>query len=281
MKQKAVVAIILCACLAGLSGVMIKSMESLTASTIAWMRMTIPSTLLAIWMLAKGVRFFRGNAKIMVLASSLNAVRMYLYFFAFIYTSIGNAIILFYSWPIFTAIFGYLFLKERFNARQWFFLIMAFTGLIIAYSDKTFSFEDSDLIGMIAALAGACIYSITVIIFKSETNNYHRNEILFYQNFVGPFLFLPFFIQQVPSAEMPDIYLLIFYSIFIGLGVFSLFFYGLHYLKASVASSMMYLEIVSALLSGYLVLGEKLSVNMIIGGIFIIISSFMISRLVK
>lgn len=281
MHVRALVAVVLCAFLAGFSGILIKAMSSLTATSIAWMRMTIPTLVLGVWMVFKGIPFFRGNVKVMLTASTLNAARMYLYFVAFIYTSIGNAIILFYTWPIFTALMGHTILKERFSTKQWGFLFMAFVGLVIAYSDKTFSFDDHDLVGMVAAVAGAFIYAITVIIFKSQTNNYSRSEILFYQNFMGLFIFLPFFYHQIPAAQMDDILLCIFYSIFIGLVVFNLFFYGLHHLKASVASSIMYLEIISAILASYFLLGDGLSISMIIGGVFILTGSFMIGRLVR
>ena len=279
MKQKAFYALIIAACIAGSSGLLIKEIETLSAGAIAWVRATFPAFLLIIWLYQKKLNCFHGNYPKMLLSSFINAARMYLYLIAFIYTSIGNAIILFYTWPIFATILGVFFLKERVSRSQVLLMLFAFAGLIIAYSNKSFSFEDRDFIGMVSAVISAFGYAITVVLFKSEADNYHRNEIIFYQNFAGVLVFLPIFWMDAPIAEFRDFSVALIYAFVIGIVVFSLFFYALKHLKASTASSIMYLEVVSAILFGYLVLGEKLDLNMIIGGLIIILSSYFITKL--
>ena len=59
-----------------------------------------------------------------------------------------------------------IYLKEKIGRNQLALLGIAFIGLIVCYSDKTFSFEDQDMIGMLAAIATAFFYAITVVIFK-------------------------------------------------------------------------------------------------------------------
>ncbi len=278
MGQKAIYAVVLAAVIAGTNGLMIKYMTSMTPTAIAWLRATIPATLLTIWMLKNKIQFFRGNSKKMLLASGINAARMYFYLIAFTFTSIGNAVIIFYSWPIFVAILGVLFLKEKMTKYQIALLFLAFLGLIIAYSHKTFSFEDRDFIGMLAALLSAIGYAITVIIFKTETNNYDRNEIIFYQNFAGVLVFFPFFFMNAATAEISHLGMGIVYGILTGIVVYNLFFYGLKYLKAGTASSLMYMEVVSSIILGILVLNESFNLTMIIGGSFIVLSSFLLTR---
>jgi len=281
MHQKALYAVILCALLAGNNGLLIKYMSSLTATTLAFIRTTVPAVVLVFWLLAYKKNIFRGATRKMLIASLINAFRMYLYLIAFMYTSIGNAVIILYTWPIFVIILGSIFLKEKLTRTQVALIILAFAGLIVSSLGKTFSFEEKDLLGMLAALFSAFGYAITVIIFKSESKNYHRNEIIFFQNILGVFIFLPFFFQHIHTAEMAHIIVAIFYGLLIGLVIFSLFFYSLKYLDASLASSLMYLEAVSAIILAYLVLGETLTKEMVIGGSMIIISSFYLNRLSK
>lgn len=277
MKQKAFWAVVLAASIAGSAGVFIKHIH-LSASAIAWMRSAIPALLTAAWMFYKGIPFFRGSYKKMLSASVLNALRMYLFFVAFLYTSIGNAVILFYSWPIFAALFSLILLKERLKKRQFVLLFLAFLGLIIAYSNKEFSFEDKDFVGMIAALLSAGIYAMTVVIFKTETNNFTRNELVFYQNFVGGLVFLPFFVLAYEAFTFNGVALGIIYSALIGMLVFNLFFYGLKHLTATTASALMYIEVVSALIFSYFWMGDFLNTNMIVGGAIILWSSFLLTR---
>lgn len=190
MKEKAYLAVLTGATIGGVGGLFIKAM-SISATSIACIRMMVPCVLLGAWMSYTGVRFFRGNYKVMLGGSMINAVRMYLFLVAFIYTSIGNAIIVFYTWPIFGTLLGATLLKEHITRRQIALLGLAFVGIIIAYSNQDFSFDNQDFIGMSAALGSAFLYALSVIIFKTETQNYTRNEIVFYQNIVGALCSFP------------------------------------------------------------------------------------------
>ena len=276
MDKKALIAVVASAILAGLGGIFIKHLD-MEPTSISWLRMSFPTVVMGGWLIITGTPFFRGNYKKMLWASLLNTLRMYFFIVAFVYTSIGNAVILFYTYPIFTAILGIIVLKERISRRQGLLLILAFVGLMVSYSDKTFSFGDNDFIGMIAALLSSVTYATTVILFKSETHYYSRNELIFYQNFLGIFVFLPFFIIDFPNISTPDIGIGFSYGLVIGIIAFSLFFYGLKYLKAATATALMYIEVVSAIVLSYIWMGDRLSLTMIIGGGMIILSSFLIS----
>jgi len=278
MKQKATIIVVISACLAGLSGVLIKMMSSMEVTSIAGLRMTLPALGIGLYLKYSGVKIFRQKSPKMLLASGLNAFRLYFYFIAYIYTSVGSAAILFYCFPMFVALMGYFFLGEKLSKRQWFFLFLAFIGLVISYSHLSFSFENNDFIGMSSALVAGVVYASTVIIFKSESQNYNSNEIVFYQNILGMFVFLPFFVNGYSDVSMHDLGICILYTFVTGFVVFKLFFIGLKYLEASIASSIMYLEVASAIILSYLILGETLNANMVVGGLIIIISSFMISR---
>ena len=279
MKNMALAAIVLCGIIAGTNGVLIKSMSSMSAGAIGFFRTFIPALFLFLLMLRSEKSVWRGNNRKMLVASSINAGRMYLYLIAFIYTSIGNAVVLFYTWPIFTAIIGMVYPKEKVSLKHMLLLLSAFVGLVVIYSEKSFSFEDRDFIGMVAAVGAALGYSITVIIFKSESDNYHRNELIFFQNLVGAFIFLPFFILDFPSIETSHLSIAVFYAFLVGIVIFSLFFYGLKILPATMASSLMYLEVVSAILIGVFFLGESMSIRMIVGGVMIIASSFSLTQM--
>jgi drug/metabolite transporter (DMT)-like permease len=279
MKQRAALIVVISAILAGFSGIFIKMMTTMDATNIAGLRMTLPALGIGLYLKWSGIKIFRSNSRKMLLASGLNAFRLYFYFLAYIFTTVGSAAILFYCFPIFVALMGYFFLGERLSKKQWFFLFLAFVGLIISYSHQSFSFENKDFIGMSSALLAGAVYASTVIIFKSESQNYNSTEIVFYQNIIGLFVFLPFFVTDYPAISLHDIGICMLYTFLTGFVVFKLFFIGLKYMEASVASSIMYLEIVSAIVLSYFILDERLSVNMIIGGAMIVFSSYMINRL--
>lgn len=275
MREKAYLAVLTGATIGGTGGLFIKAM-SIPASSIACIRMMVPFVLLGGWMWYNRIGFFRGNYKVMLGGSVINAVRMYLFFAAFIYTSIGNAIIVFYTWPIFGTLLGATLLKEHITRRQAGLLVLAFAGIIIAYSNQEFSFDNQDFIGMSAALGSAFLYALTVIIFKTETPNYTRNEIIFYQNIIGALAYIPFLILNEPSPSSMDVTLGISYGLVVGIIGYNFFFFGLKYLDASRASMLTYVEVVSAVLLGYFVLGEVLDWYMMLGGGCIILSTILL-----
>ncbi len=276
MRQRAFQAVIAGGILAGFGGVFIKSM-TMPATSITFARTLVPVLATGLWMAFTGVSFLRGNYKMMLLGSLLNGIRLYLFVLAFVYTSIGNGIIMFYTWPIFTTIFGVIILKERATRRQVLLLALAFSGIVIAYSDQQFSLQNDDLLGMTSAVAAAFIYSISVIIFKKESSIYHPNELIFYQNLLAPFIYLPFVLVE-PLPSFDNLALGAGYGVVLGLVVFYLFFYALKRIEASLASTLAYIEVASALVISYLWFGDILSWPMIIGGALIVTSTILLVR---
>ena len=277
MNKKAFFAVLLSASIAGASGVFIKAV-AMPATSIAFVRTTIPTLFMGAFLLFSGVKLFRGNYKLMLSGSVFNAIRMYFFFIAYIYTSIGNAVIIGFTWPIFVTIFSILFLKEEVSRRNIVLLLLSFMGIIIVFANKEITFENRDFIGMSAALSMAITYAISVIIFKKGTATYSRSEIIFYQNLVGMFVFLPFILANQPFPILQDLGIIAIYAILMGMIGFSFFFYGLKHLKASSASMLAYIEVVSAFCFGIFLLGETFTWNMLIGGGIIIATTVLLRQ---
>ncbi|NNE77510.1 MAG: EamA family transporter [Pricia sp.] len=275
--NKAIYAIILCALIAGTNGILIKYLSILSTGAIAFFRTMVPLLILTPVLFSKSNPLFTGNYKRMLLASTINVIRVYLYLVAFIYTSIGNAVVLIYTWPIFVFILEVAYMRKPLKKGHIWLLTMAFLGMLITYSNKLFSFESSDIIGMVAAVLSAMAYAVTVILFKSESSRYSQEQIIVFQNLLGALFFLPF-LFFLDNIQWNQIGVGVFYGFLIGIVVFKLFFYGLKYLEASTASSLMYIEIVSAMALAYFILNETLTANTIIGGALIMTSSYFITR---
>ncbi|MCB0689689.1 MAG: EamA family transporter, partial [Saprospiraceae bacterium] len=200
MARKAFLSVLIGSVIAGFTGLFIKNI-TVPASSMAFVRTALPTIILAIWMFSQNISFFRGNYQRMLVASTLNAIRMYLFLVAYVYTSITQAVIMLFTWPIFVNLISSIWLKEKISTRQTSILILAFLGIVIIYSDQPFSLQNQDFIGMTAGIISALFYSISYIIYKTEIENYHRNEIIFYQNFVGAFVFIPFILLNSPTPN--------------------------------------------------------------------------------
>lgn len=275
MKGKSFIAVVVAALIAGLGGIFIKFID-MDATAIAWMRTTVPTLFLGALLLIQKKKLFKSGFLSLFKFSVLSSFRIYLFIMAYVLTSVGNAVVLFYTYPIFTLLLANRLLGEQMNKKQIGLMLFAFLGLVIVYSNKTFSFSDSDFLGMFSAIGAAIVFAYVVILMKKTNLDYERNEVLFYQNLSGMILFLPFFLMDIGNISLKNISLGIGYGMAIGVVTFSLFMVGLKYMKASITSSLMYLEIPSTMILGYFILGESLSWNVIIGGSFIILSSFLL-----
>jgi len=278
MENKAIYAVILAALIAGFNGILIKAMPSLSTGAIGWFRAGVPVLFLLPGLLKARQLKVQGNTRMLLLASVINAVRTYFFLLAFVYTSVGNAIVLFYVYPLFITIIETTVYKAPISKKQVLFMLLAFGGIAFTYADKEFSFESRDFIGMLAAILAAVGYAFFVSIFKRQTQDCNRNQLLFYQNLAGAVLFIPF-LFGLKDVVLTHMGIGIFYGLLIGIVQFGLFFFGLKHLNATTAASLMYLEVLSAVILSFFILKEQLSWNTYIGGALILISSFFISRL--
>ena len=277
MKVNPYLAIILAATIGGSSGVFIKLLD-LPSTSMTFFRMFVPVSVLLIYLMVKKVKLFRGNYKIMLVASGLNATRMLLFFIGYLYTTIGNAVIILFTWPIFAAIFSTIFLKEKVSFRTASLIGLAFTGIVIMYINKEISFGNHDFIGMASMLLSAMIFAITAVIFKRELTYYSRTETIFYQNLLGAILFLPFIFINTPPPSLVQISVASLYGFLIGIVAFLLFFLALRKLKMSHYSLFTYWEVLAAIFFGAVVFGESITTNMVIGGGLILAAGILLRK---
>jgi drug/metabolite transporter (DMT)-like permease len=270
--------VILAAIIFGTAGIFVKIID-LPATTITFFRVAAPTVILFIYFILKHKNIFKAATKMVIFISLLNALRMYLWLFAYLHTSVGNAVIILYTWPVFTVLFGPLIIKEKLTRQKLFLTLIAFIGIIIIFSNKEISFENKDFIGMLAMLVSAMLSAITTLLFKPESKRFSKQQLVFFQNVAGAVIFLPFLFINRPLPTMPQAALSTLYSALIGLLAFLLWFSALKKIKASTLAIISYTEVVSAIILGALILGEGITLNMVVGGGIILIVSYFARRL--
>ncbi len=261
----------------GSTGAFVKYL-ALPPTTMTAFRLAVPSLFLLIIFLLQKRKIFQFN-KALLLGSSLNAGRMLFYFIGFSLTSIGNAVIILYTWPIFATLAGIVLLKEKVTIQKMSLIAIAFLGIILVYIGKEISFANKDFVGMGAVLLSALISGLMMVILKRELESHTRFEVVYYQNLIGGIIFLPFLFFNTPFPTIWQFSVATFYAILIGVVGFALFFSGLRKLSTSTASGLAYMEVISGIALGVVLFHETISWNMIAGGILILLSVFLIQRL--
>ena len=265
-----VLKILLATIILGSSGVFIKLMN-MSSIQMSFIRSFVPCIIIAVILSYKKQTVIKGINKTILLASFFNALRLIFFFTGFQFTSINKGVIMLYTWPVFVSIISSLRGKEKLYKHNIIMLILAFTGIFIIYFNEDFSFNNKDFIGMSSMLISALIYSFSIILFKDESSKFNGIQIAFFQNLIASAVLLPAFLF-FPVPDINSVSLSLIYSFLIGVIAFTLFFSALKKLKASVASHLAYMEVISAMMFGYIFFSETFSTNMIAGSILITVS---------
>jgi len=269
--------VVIAALIFGSSGAFVKFLN-LPVMTISFIRMAVPTLLLFLFFLIKKEKIFPFHSKLLLLGSFLNALRMVFYFTGYTYTSIGTAVILLYTWPVFAVLYSFLFLKEKITPRVIILVLTAFSGVILIYSEKASTISSSELIGIISIIFSAMVYAGTIIIFKYKSDNISNWHIVFFQNLAGAFIFLPFLFVANDLPDMLQTGVAVTYAVLIGLIGFGLLFSALKQIPASKVSLLNYMEVISAVVLGVYFFEESVTAGTVTGGGLILLSAFLINR---
>lgn len=264
----------------GISGIFIKYID-LPATSIAFFRLVVPTICIGLWMWhTQKVFWQKWDVKTLLLLSGLNALRMYLYFVWFTYTSVGNAVVALYTSPIFAMVFAVWLLKEKLNSVRYLSLFLALCGLLIIGYGKWLSLGSAELIGIGAITLSAFIQWYVTVLLKTSLQKYDKMSMIFYQCVVGAIVFLPFVFVNFPLPSAQQIGLASVYAFLIGVVWFVFYFSALKQADATVVSILTYLEMVSAIIFAWIILSEPLTIPLVIGAVCIVVS-WIVLRLEK
>src|SRR6056297_1839441 len=88
--------VVIAAIIWGSSGAFVKYL-GLPAPVISFFRLGVPTLFLGLYFLARRQPIFKDNIRLLLIASVLNAVRLFFYFIGFLKAPIGNAIMILYT----------------------------------------------------------------------------------------------------------------------------------------------------------------------------------------
>jgi drug/metabolite transporter (DMT)-like permease len=255
-------AMMACAFLWSVAGLFIKILDW-NPFLIAGMR-----SLIAFLFLLTIVRTVRLTWSWPLLGAALaNAATMLLFVAANKTTTAANAILLQYLAPVFTAILGFVLLKEHVRREQLIALILAPVGMLLLFMDRL---SGGQLFGNLLALTSACTFSLMFIFTRMQKEGSPLQSLMASHAVtalialsVAAFLPLPLF----SAGAIGSILVLGILQI----GLAAVFFsYGIKRVSAVSANLIALIEPVFNPVWVFLLLGEAPSANAILGGALII-----------
>ena len=146
----------------------------------------ISATLFKIPLKQKGGKglllFFRGFIGFMALLA---------FFYNIAHISLADAMTFSKTSPIFTAIFAFIFLKERISPRGWIAIFIGFIGIIFIMKPSGIGLKKSDILGLFSGMAAALAYTSV-----RELRNYYDTRAIVL-SFMGIGTIAPLFLMVI------------------------------------------------------------------------------------
>lgn len=194
-----------------------------------------------------------------------------------------NAALLVASVPIFTLITAHFYLKEKFSIVLAGASATALLGVFIIVGIPTASSNSWEILGNILLLLSALSWVFHEIFAKKLFTKYDAATVAFYTMALGSLTFLPMALYEYfanPnwfSTVTTNGLLGIFYGIF-GASLIAYWAWqkGLSQMPAGRASFFFYIDPISGAILAVLLLGEKITPQLVIGGLLITIAVILV-----
>ena len=193
------------------------------------------------------------------------------YFYTISKLQLMTALLLQYLSPILVAIYASLFWAEKMTRFKVLAIIMAFTGCYLAVGGYNLDNLKLNVDGILGGLMADLSYAAYCLLGEKLMNKYSPWTVVFYALFFAAFTWhvvhppFKYFYASYSTTQL----LGMSYIILVGtIGAFSLFFWGINYIRSTRAMITATLEPVSAGFIAWIFLGETLEELQILGAIF-------------
>jgi len=156
--------------------VMVKYVSNIPAVEIVFFRSIVSLVLSYGFLKKQNVSVWGHNKPILILRGLAGSIALCSFFITIQNIPLASAITIHYLSPIFTAIIGIYFVKERVHKWQWLFFAIAFCGILIIQGFDARVSIGYTILGVIAALLSGVAYNCIRKLKDSE----HPLVIIFY-----------------------------------------------------------------------------------------------------
>ena len=212
------------------------------------------------------------------LLGTLLAIHWVTYFYAMQVSSVAVGVIALYTYPVITVFLEPLFHGEKPHIADIVSSLAVLFGIYMIIPD--FSIDNSVALGVASGVFSAFMMSLRNIMQRRYFSSYSASQALLYQSAVVALVLFAFMDIELASIDDKQWCLLILLGIVFTALPHTLFAHGLLHLKAKTASLIACIQVVYAAIFAAVLLGEWLSLNVIIGGL-IVVSAAMYESLPK
>ena len=258
---------VLCTALWGFQQVAIKVVAADVSLVMQGaLRTVLATALLVAWALARRIPLFQrdGTLRAGLVAGLLFGVEFIFIYAGLAYTNASRMVVFIYLTPPLTALGVHFFLPgERLRPVQWTGVLLAFGGLVLAFSDGFLQGQPT-WIGDLCGVAAACLWAATTLVIRTTPlARATATKTLFYQLGVSSLVLLagtvllgePGIVRLTPLAAAS----LLYQGVIVAFASYLAWFWLLARYLAAPLSVFSFLTPLFGVAFGVLLLGERLS----------------------
>jgi drug/metabolite transporter (DMT)-like permease len=254
---------------------------------MAGVRSLVAGVGLFIWMKIKGIKVFPSRTILFhgMVIGALFGSEFGLVYEGLEFTLASRAYVLLYTAPFFAALGAHFFLQgDRLNPWKAAGLAIAFFGVVILFLEKIGPFSVESLPGDLMALAGGALWGATTVYVKKFLAYRTRPlQTLFYQvSFSAPLLFALSFLMESPMVKgvsLIGLSALFYQCIIVAFLSYLVWFELIHRYPVSLLHAFSFFTpVFGVFLSGVLILGEPLHLNLLISLVLVSAGMVLVNR---
>jgi S-adenosylmethionine uptake transporter len=187
---------------------------------------------------------------------------------------IATVTLMSFTIPIFTSLLAVIFLKEKITKASLIAVTLGFIGSIITLAHEEITFSLTSYLFLFASILFATLDIINKKLLNAGEKSF---PLLFYSNIFSCFFL--FLVEDFSFTTITSKNLIL--TACLGLGANFILFCiikAFSYAKASALAPLRYLELVFSSLVGYFFFQEALSLQILLGGSLVVISSIILTR---
>ncbi len=133
--------------------------ESMSSLEVVFFRNIAGVLIVGAAILKKPMQHVGGKPLLLLFRGFMGFVALLAFFYNIAHISLGDAMTYSKTSPIFTAIFAWLFLKEKLSLKAWLAVFVGFVGIVFITQPSGFGFTKYDWLGIFSGVGAALAYT--------------------------------------------------------------------------------------------------------------------------
>jgi len=232
---------------------------------IAFVRFLLGALILWPMLKSSGQSLIGNSIRVLLLRGLTGTLAFFFLLKSIVMIPLSNAMVLFYTFPLFATFFSLLLLKETLKMLEIMLIILGMIGIYILINPSSHTYTIGHMFGLLAG----CFAGLTVVLIRKLGKTNGPLIIYFYFCIVGGIISSPFFIITFKLPDFEQSSLLVFLAV-IFLIAQILMNQGFKFCKAPEGGVILMSEVVFTGIAGVIIFNDTLSLNFLAGTCLII-----------